>query len=76
VNRLTWEQYEAQFRRVGFRVRTLSFREARWDEHFYRRFESILCRYPRQDLLRDFFDVTLDKPRHAAPGRPTDLAQS
>ena len=63
VNRLTWEQYEAQFRRVGFRIRMLRFIETPLDEAFYSRFEAVLNRYPRTDLTRDYFEVVLEKPR-------------
>jgi len=62
VNRLTWEQYEAYFRRIGFRIRALRFRETPLDEAFYARFEGILGRYPKADLTKDFFDVVLEKP--------------
>lgn len=62
VNRLTWAEYEDHFRRIGFRTRSLHFRETPIDEDFYRRFESVLGRYPRADLARDFFEVVLEKP--------------
>lgn len=63
VNRLTWAEYEDHFARIGFAVRGKTFREAPLDEAFYARFESILGRYPRTDLQRDFFRVILEKPR-------------
>lgn len=63
VNRLTWAEYEDHFRRIGFRVRRTTFRETPLDEAFYARFESVLGRYPRTDLQRDFFHVVLEKPR-------------
>lgn len=63
VNRLSWLDYEAMFRRIGFRMRSLRFSERPIDEAFYRRFESVLGRYPRWDLERDFFHVVLEKPR-------------
>jgi ubiquinone/menaquinone biosynthesis C-methylase UbiE len=63
VNRLTWAEYENHFARIGFRVRRATFRETPLDEEFYARFESILGRYPRTDLERDFFQVVLEKPR-------------
>ena len=63
VNRLTWAEYENHFARIGFRVRRATFRETPLDEEFYTRFESILGRYPRTDLERDFFQVVLEKPR-------------
>ncbi|HEY7590838.1 MAG TPA: class I SAM-dependent methyltransferase [Candidatus Limnocylindrales bacterium] len=63
VNHLTWAEYEDHFRRIGFRVRSLKFRETPLDEAFYARFESVLGRYPRSDLQRDFFQVVLEKPR-------------
>lgn len=62
VNRLTWAEYEDHFGRIGFRVRRATFRETPLDEAFYARFESILGRYPRTDLQRDFFQVVLEKP--------------
>ena len=61
VNRLTWAEYENHFRRLGFRIRALQFTETDLDESFYRRFESVLGRYPRWDLTRDFFQVVLEK---------------
>lgn len=63
VNRLTWSEYERHFERIGFRIRMLRFMETPLDEAFYARFESILGRYPRTDLTRDFFEVVLEKPR-------------
>jgi SAM-dependent methyltransferase len=62
VNRLTWAEYEDHFARIGFRVRRTTFRETPLDEAFYARFESVLGRYPRTDLQRDFFQVVLEKP--------------
>jgi SAM-dependent methyltransferase len=62
VNRLTWAEYEDHFARIGFRVRRATFRETPLDEAFYARFESVLGRYPRTDLQRDFFQVVLEKP--------------
>ncbi|MDQ2965946.1 MAG: class I SAM-dependent methyltransferase [Chloroflexota bacterium] len=62
VNRLTWAEYEDHFARIGFRVRRTTFRETPLDEAFYGRFESVLGRYPRTDLQRDFFQVVLEKP--------------
>jgi ubiquinone/menaquinone biosynthesis C-methylase UbiE len=62
VNRLTWAEYEDYFARIGFRVRRATFRETPLDEGFYARFESVLGRYPRTDLQRDFFQVVLEKP--------------
>lgn len=64
VNRLTWEQYEAAFLAAGFTIRSLAFDLYPLDEDFYRRFEDVLGRYPRRDLERGFFQVTLEKPRH------------
>jgi SAM-dependent methyltransferase len=63
VNRLTWEQYEAAFLAAGFRIRSLAFDHYPLDEAFHARFEDVLGRYPRQDLERGFFQVTLEKPR-------------
>jgi len=63
VNRLTWEQYEAEIRRIGFVIRRRRFRERPIDEAFYRRFEAELGRYPLADLRRDFFEVILERPR-------------
>lgn len=68
VNRLTWAEYEDHFARIGFAVRAVHFRETPIDEEFYARFESVLGRYPRSDLARDFFEVVLEKP---AAGRST-----
>ena len=62
VNRLSWAEYENHFRRLGFRIRALQFRETELDEEFYARFESVLGRYPRWDLTKDFFQVVLEKP--------------
>jgi SAM-dependent methyltransferase len=62
VNRLTWEQYEAAFLAAGFVIRSLSFTDYPLDEAFYQRFEDVLGRYPRRDLERGFFQVTLEKP--------------
>jgi SAM-dependent methyltransferase len=62
VNRLSWADYEARIRTVGFRVRALRFTGQPIDEEFYRRFESVLGRYPRSDLARDFFEAVLEKP--------------
>lgn len=61
VNRLSWADYEGLFGRVGFRIRALTFSERSLDEAFYRRFESVLGRYPRWDLERDFFHVVVEK---------------
>ncbi|MEA2535955.1 MAG: 2-polyprenyl-6-hydroxyphenyl methylase / 3-demethylubiquinone-9 3-methyltransferase [Chloroflexota bacterium] len=66
VNRLTWSEYERHFERIGFKIRMLRFTETPLDEAFYERFESVLGRYPRTDLSRDFFEVVLEKP-----ARPT-----
>lgn len=63
VNRLTWEQYESAFLAAGFVIRSLSFTRYPLDETFYARFEDVLGRYPREDLERGFFQVTLEKPR-------------
>jgi SAM-dependent methyltransferase len=62
VNRLTWEQYEAAFLATGLAIRSLSFTDYPLDEAFYQRFEDVLGRYPRRDLERGFFQVTLEKP--------------
>jgi SAM-dependent methyltransferase len=62
VNRLSWADYEARIRSLGFRIRALRFTGQPIDEAFYRRFESVLGRYPRTDLARDFFEVVLEKP--------------
>jgi SAM-dependent methyltransferase len=62
VNRLTWDHYERYFDEIGFGVRYLKFWEADWDEGFYRRFEDVLGRYPKDDLKRDYFAVVLEKP--------------
>jgi len=62
VNRLSWLDYEAMFRRIGFRLRSLRFSERPIDDAFYTRFEGVLGRYPRWDLERDFFHVVLEKP--------------
>lgn len=62
VNRVTWAQYERYFERVGFRVRAARFRERPFDEEFYRRFEDVLGRYPKSDLMKDSFTVVLEKP--------------
>jgi len=67
VNRLSWTEYEAIFRRIGFRLRSLTFSERPFDEPFYERFSSVLSRYPRWDLSRDFFHVVLEKPRRRVP---------
>jgi SAM-dependent methyltransferase len=63
VNRLSWTEYEAIFRRTGYRLRSLTFSERTFDEALYQRFSSVLSRYPRWDLSRDFFHVVLEKPR-------------
>jgi SAM-dependent methyltransferase len=63
VNRLTWEQYEAHIRRLGFTIHRLRFRETPIDQAFYDRFEAILGRYPLVDLRRDFFEIILERPR-------------
>ncbi len=68
VNRLTWEQYEAEIRRIGFTIHRRRFRERPIDEAFYERFEDVLGRYPRADLRRDFFEVILERP-HPPRGR-------
>jgi SAM-dependent methyltransferase len=62
VNRLTWAEYDAHIRRLGFRIRALRFTETEIDEPFYERFEAVLGRYPRSDLSKDFFQVVLEKP--------------
>lgn len=66
VNRLTWSQYENYFREIGFVIHSLRFSETPLDEAFYERFSSILARYPRWDLEKDFFHVVVEKPA----GRP------
>lgn len=70
VNRLTWAEYEDHFARIGFRVRQATFRETPLDEAFYARFESVLGRYPRTDLQRDFFQVILEKPAPLSRRQP------
>jgi len=62
VNRLTWEQYEQAMIEIGFIIRSLEFDIRPLDEAFYSRFEDVLGRYPRRDLERAFFNVTLEKP--------------
>lgn len=62
VNRLSWADYESRMRAAGFRLRALRFTGRPIDEDLYRRFESILGRYPRTDLARDFFEVVMEKP--------------
>jgi cyclopropane fatty-acyl-phospholipid synthase-like methyltransferase len=62
VNRLTWAEYENHFWRIGFEMLSVRFSESGFDEDFYRRFESVLGRYPRWDLSRDFFHVVVRKP--------------
>jgi len=62
VNRLSWADYDARIRAIGFRIRALRFTGQPIDEDFYRRFENVLGRYPRADLVRDFFEVVLEKP--------------
>ena len=62
VNRLSWADYEARIRAIGFRIRALRFTGQPIDEAFYQRFQSVLGRYPRSDLARDFFEVVLEKP--------------
>jgi SAM-dependent methyltransferase len=62
VNRLTWAQYEDYFREIGFVIRSLRFSEEPLDEPFYERFESLLGRYPKWDLTKDFYHVILEKP--------------
>jgi len=69
VNRLTWAEYANHFERIGFRIRMLRFTETPLDEAFYRRFESVLGRYPKTDLGRDFFEVVLEKPAASARDR-------
>jgi len=68
VNRLTWEQYEAILRRLGFRIRALAFDTRPLDEAFYARFEDLLGRYPRRDLERNYFTVVIEKPRSRGRG--------
>ena len=63
VNRLSWADYEAYMRRIGFTIRMLRFQGTQLDEAFYARFEDVLGRHPRTDLTRDFFEVVLEKPR-------------
>lgn len=63
VNKLTWEQYEAYFEEMGFRIRAAWFDLYPLDEDFYVRFEDVLGRYPRRDLERGFFTAILEKPR-------------
>ena len=62
VNRLTWDHYRRYFGEIGFRMRTLKFWEAKWDQEFYERFEDVLGRFPKDDLMRDYFVVVLEKP--------------
>ena len=62
VNRLSWADYEARIRAIGFRIRALRFTGQPIDEAFYQRFESVLGRYPRTDLAHDFFEVVLERP--------------
>ncbi len=71
VNRLGWTEYAALFAEAGFRLRSARFSEAAFDEPFYKRFESVLARYPRRDLGLDFFHVVLEKPGPGGrTGRP------
>jgi SAM-dependent methyltransferase len=62
VNRLTWEQYEATIIRAGFVIRSVLFDVTPLDVAFYRRFEDVLGRYPREDLERDYFTAVLERP--------------
>lgn len=62
VNRLTWDHYFRYFQQIGFRIRHLKFWEATWDQEFYERFEDVLGRFPKEDLIRDYFVVVLEKP--------------
>jgi SAM-dependent methyltransferase len=62
VNRLTWEQYRSEILETGFTIRRERLIEAPFDTAFYDRFEPILNRYPVADLMRDFFEIVLEKP--------------
>lgn len=62
VNKLSWNHYERYIHDIGYRLRSLSFTEADWDQEFYERFEDVLGRLPITDLKRDFFTAILEKP--------------
>lgn len=62
VNRLVAEQYLHYFREAGFNIDKIWYNETPIDEAFYQRFEPVLGRYPRVDLMRDFIHADLSKP--------------
>lgn len=68
VNKLSWNHYERYIHDIGYRLRSLSFDGAQWDQEFYERFEDVLGRVPITDLQRDFFTAVLEKPADGAPG--------
>ena len=59
VNKLTYPQYEHYFRMLGLRAEDLWFSTLPMDEQFYGRFEDVLSRYPRTDLMHDFLNAIL-----------------
>jgi SAM-dependent methyltransferase len=54
VNKLTYAQYMLYFEQLGFDVERAWVSQKPLDEDFYHRFEDVLGRYPRFDLVRDF----------------------
>lgn len=63
VNKLTATHYLEYVEEYGFSPVVTWFSKTKFDEAFYRRFEEILCRYPKQDLEMDFVKMHL---RHAS----------
>ncbi|HEX7086549.1 MAG TPA: class I SAM-dependent methyltransferase [Vicinamibacterales bacterium] len=63
VNRLVAAEYAQYFTEIGFRIDDLWFDTTPIDEPFYARFESVLGRYPRTDLQRDFIHADLRRDR-------------
>ncbi len=60
LNKLTYAQYIAYFRKLGFYIIHENLKKRTIDEHYYEANKKILGLYPRFDLELDFFEVVLE----------------
>ena len=61
VNKLTYAQYKHYFELLDFQVERHWFASMPLDTDFYNRFEDVLSRYPKSDLMHDFLHTILVK---------------
>ena len=59
VNKLTYAEYKHYFELLDFSVEKHWFSSSPLDVEFYNRFEDVLSRYPKSDLMHDFLSAIL-----------------